>query len=189
MMNDKLRLNARILIGSMAVLLSLSWLPVYAAPSLQSPAAQSTQTGQMNAQGPIPAGCETVAPGALRDELNRVSQSIFAPENSLGATTTGSPVNIDALVARQWKLVGVDAAIDSAVDDAVTQVSSNSDLWQKWLSGWSPDQAAEMTNNIVATAFTSKTFRDSVDALAAGVAGDLAQAVGSLSAESATQAT
>jgi len=130
-----------------------------------------------------------VAPEQLRDELNRVSQSIFAPETASGTTTASNAVDIEAMVARQWRLVGVDTAIDASVDEAVTQVSSDSDLWQKWLSGWSPDQAAEMTNNIVATAFTSQTFRDSVDALAAAVAGDLAQAVATLSAESATQAT
>lgn len=155
-------------------MLALGWLPAHAAPSTQ-PLAQVT------AQTSIPAGCETVAPEELRDELNTVSQSIFASENS--------PVDIEGMVARQWAITGVDASIDAAVDDAVEQVRADADLWQRFLSGWSPAQAEELTQHVVDLAFTSATFRDAIDALAAAVAVDLAETVATLSAESATQAT
>jgi hypothetical protein len=126
-----------------------------------------------------------VAPEALRDELNRVSQNIFAPETSTG----NRPLDIEGMVARQWQLVGMDASIDNAVNDAVAQVRADSDFWQQFLSGWSPAQAEELTERVVALAFTSTTFRTAVDTLAAAVAVDLADTVAILSAESATQAT
>src|SRR3954469_738898 len=121
MMNNKLNLGARILIAAMTAILSVGWLPAYAAPAahpLAHPLAQSVQSsGQTSTQSPIPAGCETVAPEQLRDELNRVSQSIFAPETTSGTTTASNAVDIAAMVARQWRLVGVDTAIDASVDE------------------------------------------------------------------------
>ena len=175
---NQLSLGARVTIWAMTALLSLSWLPAYAAPSshpLAAPIAQSTT------QTPIPVGCETVAPEALRDELNRVSQNIFAAEDS--------PLDIEGMVARQWQLVGMDAQIDAAVAGAVNEVRADTDLWGQFLSGWSPDQAELLTQRVVDIAFTSVTFRDAVDVLAAAVAVDLAEVVATLSAESATQAT
>ncbi len=170
----KVNFGARLIIWGMVAMLSLSWFPVVAAPSTRP-----------TAQTPIPVGCETVAPEAFRDELNRVSQRIFATEKSSG----NSPLDIEGMVARQWQLVDMDAAIDAAVADGVNQVRNDADLWQQFLSGWSPAQAEELTQEVVALAFTSSTFRDAVDALATAVAVDLAQTVATLSAESATQAT
>lgn len=164
----------RALMWFLAVMLTFSWLPAYAAPPLH-PAAQPT------AQTPIPAGCESVAPEALRDELNTVSQNIFAAENS--------PLDIDGMVARQWQIVGMDASIDRAVNEAIVQVRTDTDFWQKFLSSWSPAQAEELTQRVVDIAFTSVIFREAIDALSAAVAVDLAESVANLSAESATQAT
>ncbi len=177
MRRDDARLShgARILLWSLAALLAFGGLPAYAAPIHQT-----------SAPGIMPAGCESVAPEALRDELNAVSQSIFAAEG--GSVTPGS-LDIAAMVARQWELVGMDAAVDAAVEDAVTQVRADTDFWDQFLSGWSPAKAEELTARVVAIAFTSPIFREAVDALAAAVAVDLAQAVATLSAESATQAT
>ena len=175
-----LRVGARVLIWLMVALLALGWMPVYAAPTPR-PVAQSDATGT------VPAGCETVAPDALRDELNQVSQSIFATSGT-GVSATGT-LDIEGMVARQWQLVGMDAAIDAAVDDAVVQVRADTDFWGQFLSGWSPAKAEELTQQVVTLAFTSVTFREAVDALSAAVAGDLSQAVATLSAESATQAT
>lgn len=159
------------LIWLMVVALSLSWLPAYAAPSPQAvPGAETA-----------PVGCETVAPEALRDEMNRVSQAIFSGE--------GGAVDIAGIVARQWRLVGMDAAIDTAVRDAVVQVQNDTDLWSRFVSGWSPAQAEELTRQVADLAFTSTTFRTAVDTLSAAVGADLAATVAALAAQSATQAT
>ena len=169
--HDKsLGFGARAMIWLIVAMLTLGWLPAYAAP----PSQDAPQTA-------IPAGCETVAPEALRDELNTVSQAIFATENS--------PLDIEGMVARQWALVGMDDSIDAAVNDAIAEVRADSDFWQQFLSGWSPAQAEELTQRVVDIAFTSTTFRTAVDTLAEAVAVELAEAVAVLSAESATQAT
>src|SRR5690606_27870667 len=99
-----------------------SWVPARAAsPAQTAPAA----------------GCEAVAPEALRDELNRISQTIFAD--------TGGAVDIGAIVARQWTVLGMDAHLDEAVDQVVIQVRADADLWSQFLSGWSPSQAEALT--------------------------------------------
>ena len=138
------------------------------------------------APGQTPAsGCDAVEPGALRDELNRVSQTVFA-----GAPGGVSPlVDMDGLIARQWTRVGMSAVIDAAVADAVVQVRADTTLWDRFLSGWSPDMAEELTRQVADLAFASPRFLAGLDALSAAVATDLATAVATLSAESATEAT
>ena len=72
--------------------LLVSWVPAQAvSPAQTTPAA----------------GCEAVAPEALRDELNRISQTIFAD--------TDGAVDIGAIVARQWTALGMDAHLDDAI--------------------------------------------------------------------------
>ena len=137
------------------------------------------------AQAPADAtwlGCETVAAETLRDELNRVSQTIFAGD----AQTL---LDLDRLVERQWARVGMDAAIDRAVADAVAQVRGDTDFWNQLVSGWSPSHAETLTRRVADLAFASTTFQDAIDRLADAVAVELAAAVAQLSAESATQAT
>jgi hypothetical protein len=141
------------------------------------PAAAQTQSP--------PAGCNAIEPATLRDELNRVSQAVFAGENVAGAPL----VDMEALAARQWALVGMDAAIDAAVAAAVVQVRGDTDLWNRFLSGWSPSLAEDLTRQVADIAFTSPGFLAALDALSAGIATELAAAVATLSAESATEAT
>lgn len=154
----------------------LSPVAVQAAPHAQTPPTSQAP----HSQAPW-AGCEDVAPEALRAELNSVSQAIFAGDATL--------LDLDGLVARQWRLVGMDAAIDGAVIAAVAQVRQDTDFWSQFLSGWSPSQAEALTRQVADIAFGSEAFRGAVDTLAAAVAVDLADAVARLSAESAAQAT
>lgn len=151
--------------------------------SLALPASvQAAANGQGTPTAQTPwTGCESVAPDALRAELNNVSQAIFAGDPTL--------LDLDGLVARQWRLVGMDAAIDTAVVAAVAQVRQDTDFWAQFLSGWSPTQAETLTRQVADVAFSSEGFRTAVDTLAAAVAVDLADAVARLSAESAAQAT
>lgn len=160
----------------LGVVLSPLMLPASVQVAQAAPQVQSAPTGA----APW-AGCESVAPDALRAELNNVSQAIFAGDPTL--------LDLDGLVARQWQLVGMDAAIDSAVVAAVAQVRQDTDFWSQFLSGWSPAQAEALTREVADIAFSSEAFRAAVDALSAAVAVDLADAVARLSAESAAQAT
>jgi hypothetical protein len=163
------RWAARTLIWLLVGMLALGGMPVSAAIQPQTTV------------GTVPVGCESIAPEALRDEMNRVSQAIFADENSA--------LDIGEIVARQWRIVGMDAAIDDAVRDAVVQVRSDTDLWAQFVSGWSPAQAEALTNEVAALAFSSTTFRDAIDKLSVAVGADLAATVATLAAQSATQAT
>lgn len=134
------------------------------------------------APGPLWVRCDALEPDTLRDELNRVSQGIFAGD-------TQSLLNLDRLVTRQWVAVGMDVAIDRAVADAVAQVRADTDFWNQFLSGWSPTHAESLTRRVADLAFTSEGFRTAVDRLADGIGAELAATVAQLSAESATQAT
>lgn len=159
-------LGLRAVIWITLIGLLLSWVPAQAAPPLQSAQAAS---------------CDAVAPEVLRDELNRISQTIFAGDQSL--------LDIEGIVARQWTLLGMDARLDAEVDQAVVAVRADADLWSQFLSGWSPSQAEALTRQVADTAFASPGFRTAVDELAAVVAADAAAALAQISAESASQTT
>ena len=97
----------------------------------------AAQTSGPTAGQTSASGCDAVEPSALRDELNRVSQTVFA-----GGDPAGTPlVDIDGLIARQWTRTGMSAVIDAAVADAVVQVRADTTLWDRFLSGWSPEMA------------------------------------------------
>ncbi len=162
-------LRQRLLCGALLLALVMSLWPA-------APLAAQT------APGPLWVRCDALEPETLRDELNRVSQSIFAGDAQ-------SLLRLDRLVARQWALVGMDAVIDRAVEEAVIQVRNDTDFWNQFLSGWSPSHAETLTRRVADLAFTSEGFRTAVDRLAEGIGAELAATVGELSAESASQAT
>ena len=97
--------------------------PVTAAPGLQG--------------GEALRECSAVAEATLQDELNTVAQQIFADQ--LAA------LEMDAIVARQWVTLEMDLALAEAVDLAVARVQSETDLWNKFLSAWSPQLARDLT--------------------------------------------
>ena len=67
---------------------------------------------------------------------------IFAQEGS-GVDA----IDLDAIVERQWQLLDMDAVIDSAVDDAVAVLKRDDDLWNTFLSGWSPAKAEDLAQD------------------------------------------
>lgn len=66
-------------------------------------------------------------------------------------------------------------------------VCAETDVWNKFLSGWSGDKARESTLEIQ-PAPASEDFRQAMDALSAAVAVDVADQMGALSAESSSVA-
>lgn len=153
-----------------AVILTISLLidcaPAWAAPSAQEQPALQT--------------CRDVDESTLLDELNGLTQQEFA--NAL------DHIDVPALVESRWAALGLDATVAAAVDGAVERVRSETDLWNKFLSGWSSDKARELTLTVANLAFADDAFRTSMDDLAAAVAGDIADQVGQLSAESVSAA-
>ncbi len=124
--------------------------------------------------------CDVVSENALQDELNRVTQQVFAK--------TLATVDINRIVAAQWSALGVDAVIDTQIDQAVEHVKGEKDLLSKFLSSWSADKAQELTRDVAADAFQSEAFRSKIDALSVAVADDLSHKVADMSAESVSAA-
>ena len=149
----------------LAAALVLQSAPVYAAPAAQAGALQD---------------CNTVAEDALQSELNTVTQQVFREEVAV--------LDLEGIVAAQWALLEMDQAVAAAVDRAVLRVRSETDLWNTFLSGWSPDKARELTAAVIGYAFDSVEFRGAMDALADAVAGDVAAQLAVASADSTSAA-
>jgi len=124
--------------------------------------------------------CETVEEVRLRDELNGITQFVFAAEQNR--------LDIARIVELAWFEQGVDAVVDAQVDAAVDRVRSEEDYWSRFLSGWSADKAEELTTKIANYAFGSEAFRQEIDTLSASIANELAREIGGMTARSASSA-
>ncbi len=124
--------------------------------------------------------CETVEEARLRDELNGITQFVFAAEQN--------KLDIAAMVEIAWLEQGVDEVVNSQVDAAVDQVRNEEDYWSRFLSGWSADKAEELTTKVANYAFGSEAFRAKIDALSASIADELAREIGAMTARSASSA-
>jgi hypothetical protein len=156
---------ARWIILLLVAALVLNGAPVLAAPAMQSATLQD---------------CNTVAEDALQTELNTVTQQVFREQLAT--------LDLEGIVAAQWAALEMDAAVAAAVDRAVVRVRSETDLWNTFLSGWSPDKARELTVAVIGYAFDAVEFRAATDALASAVATDVAQELAVASADSASAA-
>ena len=124
--------------------------------------------------------CEQIEDARLRDELNAITQSVFkAEQNSL---------RVAEIVDRKWVDLDVDATVDVAVDSAIERVRGEEVYWNRVLSGWSVEQAEELTTKVANYAFGSQVFRDTVDQLSKEIADDLADEIGVMTAKSASSA-
>ncbi len=150
----------------LACLLLTATAPVRAAPAKQS-------------QSDALAACEALTESAVRDELNRISQSIFSGADATADLTT--------IVERQWIALDLDSTVDDAVAEAVIQVQGNEQIIDTILSGWSPAKAEELTSAVATAAFSSETMRKSLDELADAIAADIEGQIGELAAESTTR--
>jgi hypothetical protein len=156
-----------ILLYTLVGVLVLDCLPIWA-----SPEAQSDQTTLQQ--------CNLVAEDALQDELNKVTQQVFAEALA--------KIDLNRIVETQWQKLAIDPVIDAAVDQAVVRVRNEKALWDKFLSGWSADKAQELTKAVASATFEAEGFRQKVDALSSGVASELSQQIAVLSAESVSAA-
>ena len=156
---------ARWIMLLLVMALLLESAPAFAAPALQAGALED---------------CNTVAEDALQSELNDVTQQVFREQLQT--------LDLEGIVAAQWAALQMDDAVAAAVDRAVLRVRSETDLWNTFLSGWSPDKARELTVAIIGYAFDSVEFRAATDKLANAVAADVAQELAVASADSASAA-
>lgn len=170
-MNDTRRCWRRTLGSLLIAALLLPAAPATAAPTRQqAPAAQDAALRD----------CSAISEETLQDELNTVTQRIFADQIAA--------LDLDALVARQWVTLEMDAALDAAVTQAVARVQSETELWDKFLSAWSPDQARKLTLAVANYTFDAPTLRAQMEKLAGAVSRAIADELSIASADSASAA-
>ncbi|MEZ4673213.1 MAG: hypothetical protein R2932_03090 [Caldilineaceae bacterium] len=124
--------------------------------------------------------CDVITEETLQDELNQVTQQVVEDASA--------QLDVSKIVATQWRTLEMDRVIDHEVDAAVERVKSREDYWNKFLSGWSTDKAAELTTAVTTETFDSPVFHDKVDELSQGVAQQIGEEIAVLSAQSVSAA-
>ena len=124
--------------------------------------------------------CEQIKEASLRDELNSITQAVFAEEQG--------GIDLVEIVNRNWVALNLDATVDKAVADATKQVGDEEGLWGRIISGWSPAKAEELTEKIAALAFGSPAFRNAIDQLSLDITADLVSEIRLMTAKSASSA-
>lgn len=124
--------------------------------------------------------CSRADEAAVQAEMEAIALGLL--------TTASSGLDVDALVARQWDLLGVGATLDQAVDDAVLQAQQETDYWNRFLSGWSAAQAETLANQVATAAFTSPAFQTKIEELSAALAASLVAEMEAHAARSASSA-
>lgn len=160
----------RRLVGAvLAAALILASTPVHAAPAAQ------LDTGQYTV-----ADCSNVDKNQLRDEIEAHGLAVIE-----GSRT---PMDIDALVSRKWSELGMDAAVDVAVQSAVDDLASQEDYLNRFISGWWGEKAQEYAEQIANQAFASPTFKAKLDELSYAIGQDVARQVETQFAQAASVA-
>ena len=124
--------------------------------------------------------CDQVKEAQLRDELNRITQAVFAEERG--------GIDVAAMVARNWDALNLDAVVDKAVDEATELVMEETGLWDRIISGWSPEKAEELTRKVATYAFNSPRFREAIDQLSIDVTDEVLSEIRLVTAKSASSA-
>lgn len=149
----------------LAVALTLSSTPVLAHPLQQSQDNASTLWA-----------CTTVDEAAIQDELNSGAQQIFSE--------TFAELNVGDIVLRHWVGLDMDAEMEKAVNAAIERVKNDTNLWERFVSGWSPDEARKLTELVVEYTFDSPGFRSALEKLSTVVAEEIGNSLVESSADS-----
>ena len=124
--------------------------------------------------------CDQVDEDRLREELNRITQTVVADEHSR--------LDVIATVNRHWQDLGMDFRVDLAVDDAIELVRSDTGFWERIWSGWSVAKAEELATKVAELAFGSEGFASRFDELSTEVANDIVEEIRVVTAKSASTA-
>ena len=124
--------------------------------------------------------CEQVSEASLRDELNRITQAVFAEGRS--------GISVVEIVGRTWHELGMDSRVDQAVDNAVVLVRSDTPFWKRIWSAWSVSTAEELAVRVAEETFGSETFAEHFDELSTTIANAIVGEIRIVTAESATTA-
>lgn len=124
--------------------------------------------------------CDQVKESNLRDELNRITQSVFAEEQG--------GLSVAAIVDRNWSALNLDASVDEAIEAAAERVMKETGYWDRFISGWSPEKAEELTKEVATYAFDSPDFREAFDLLSLNISDDVVAEIRLMTAKSASSA-
>ena len=124
--------------------------------------------------------CDQVKEANLRDELNRITQAVFADEQG--------GMDVAAIVDRNWVALNLDTKVDAAVDAATEKVMEETGFWDRLISGWSPTKAEELTREVAKYAFDSPDFRESFDLLSLNITDDVVADIRFMTVKSASSA-
>lgn len=124
--------------------------------------------------------CDTVDEDALQQELNSITQEVVA--------ASAEQINVGRIVETQWRELKMDTIIDAQVDRAVERVKGEEDYWNKLLSSWSAETAAELTRKVTNYTFEAETFQNKIDELSHNVALGISGEIALLSAQSVSAA-
>lgn len=136
-----------------------------------APAQQTSDTLQ---------NCDNVDENSLQEELNAITQEVV--------TAAATQIDIGRIVESQWRELKMDLIIDAQVERAVERVKGESDYWNKLLSSWSAETAAELTRAVTNYTFESDTFQAKIDELSHNVAAGISNEIALLSAQSVSAA-
>ena len=124
--------------------------------------------------------CAQVDETSLRDELNAMTQAIFAEGRS--------DILVSNIVARKWQELGMDENVNREVDFAVEMVRSDTPFWERIWSAWSPSTAEELAVRVAEETFGSDSFKADFDELSDVIANDIVDELRLVTAKSASSA-
>lgn len=136
-----------------------SYTPVHAAPSGQAGPSSQYTVGD----------CSKVDKNQLRDEIEQHALDVIA--------NNSAPLAIDSLVERKWAEMGMDAAVDAAVTQAVENLGNQEAYLDKFISGWWGEKAQEYAERVSNDAFASPVFKAKLETLSAAIGADVARQV------------
>ena len=124
--------------------------------------------------------CDQVKASTLRDELNRITQAIF--EKKQGG------IDLTDIVDRNWNALNLDETVNAAVEKATQRVKEETGFWDRFISGWNPEKAKELTEDVATYAFDSSDFRQAFDQLSLNVSDEIVTEIRMMTEKSASSA-
>ncbi len=124
-----------------------------------------------------PEQCQGITETELRPELTRTIQNFFENETAF---------DFEAEVAREWKLLKLDARIDSAVVQAVESIQADTKALDKFASSWSPAKAEQLAEQVIAVTFDNRELKRSLQKLSANVGNELSDQIELATVQSAS---
>lgn len=132
-------------------------------------AAPNVVPGQVEPSQYTVGDCSRIDKTQVRNEIEKHALEVI--------NTSDTPAGIDSLVERKWAELEMDAAVDQAVQQAVDNLGSEEDYWNKLLSGWWGEKAQEYAERIANDAFSSPAFQVKLEELSTAVGAEVARRV------------